>query len=396
MTRKVGMMARAMMQWARGPARPAERSARAGRGATCRTAAASWAGTSSQRDAVRARIILASEQSRSAAAVARQVGVHPRTVERWRARFRRAGMAGLLDPPRPGRPAKFGPVTRLELIALACEPVERRDGITTRPIAALVREAEGRGLVPRISWSSYQRILAAGDVRPHRVRGWLHSPDPQFREKVTAITELYLHPPAGAVSVPSAYPIQLVRIELPPGLIEDGQHAEPDPHGPPLRPPDPPRPSARKPRAAAPAGRPPARRAASTPAALRPPVLGPAVPPLERLGRCPPARQTRDRHPVASRRLLAVLDLEKPTHRPAARPSPPRSERSSDGCPRPTPCGGRRGFTGSSRSWASRSPRRRSPSIWSAIGRRHHRPGGPFSTTTSGASSPWTSSPCPP
>ena len=131
--------------------------------------------------------------------MARQVGVHSRTVERWRARFRRAGVAGLQDRPRPGRPGKFGPVTRLELIALACEPVERRDGITTRTIPALVREAEGRGLVPRISWSSYQRILAADDVRPHRVRGWLHSPDPQFREKVTAITELYLHPPAGAV-----------------------------------------------------------------------------------------------------------------------------------------------------------------------------------------------------
>ena len=31
------------------------------------------------------------------------------------------------------------------------------------------------------------------------MRGWLHSPDPQFREKVTTITDLYLHPPAGAV-----------------------------------------------------------------------------------------------------------------------------------------------------------------------------------------------------
>jgi transposase len=157
------------------------------------------AGTSAQRDAVRARIILACAQEGSAAAVARQVGVHPRTVERWRARFRRAGLQGLQDRPRPGRPATFGPVTRLELIALACEPVEREDGRTTRPIVALVQEAEARGLVPRISRSSYQRILTAGELRPHRVRGWLHSPDPEFREKVTAITALYLHPPAGAV-----------------------------------------------------------------------------------------------------------------------------------------------------------------------------------------------------
>lgn len=82
---------------------------------------------------------------------------------------------------------------------MACEPVEPGEGTTTRTLAALVQEAEARGLVPRISRSSYQRMLAAGDLRPHRVRGWVHSPDPQFREKVTAITDLYLHPPAGAV-----------------------------------------------------------------------------------------------------------------------------------------------------------------------------------------------------
>ena len=40
------------------------------------------AGTSSQRDGLRARIILGCEDGGSAAAVARRVGVHPRTVER--------------------------------------------------------------------------------------------------------------------------------------------------------------------------------------------------------------------------------------------------------------------------------------------------------------------------
>jgi transposase len=157
------------------------------------------AGTSLQRDVTRARIILACEQRGSVRAVARQLGIHPRTVERWRARFQRHGLAGLQDQPRPGPPPKFGPVTRLELMALACEPIDGVAGRTTRTIAALVDEATARGLVDRISWSSYQRILAAADIRPHRIRGWLHSPDPKFREKVTEITALYLHPPAGAV-----------------------------------------------------------------------------------------------------------------------------------------------------------------------------------------------------
>ena len=157
------------------------------------------AGTSCQRDGLRARIILGCEDGGSAATVARRVGVHPRTVERWRDRFRRHGVRGLHDKPRPGAPPKFAPVARLELIALACEPVERHEGKTTRTIAELVDEALARRLVDGIGWSSYQRLLAASDLRPHRIHGWLHSPDPQFREKVTAITELYLHPPAGAV-----------------------------------------------------------------------------------------------------------------------------------------------------------------------------------------------------
>src|SRR6516162_8518337 len=111
--------------------------------------------------------------------------------------FSGTASGGLQDEPRPGPPLQFGPVTRLELIALACEPVPGRAGKATRTIAELTHEAAARGLVDRISWSSYQRLLAEVDLRPHRIRGWLHSPDPQFREKVTEITALYLQPPAG-------------------------------------------------------------------------------------------------------------------------------------------------------------------------------------------------------
>lgn len=153
----------------------------------------------SQRDASRARMILACERGGSAAEGGRRVGVHPRTVERWRSRFRRHGLAGLQDAPRPGPKPKFDPITRLELIALACEPVSATARQTTRTIDQLVQEAAARGVVDRISYSSYQRLLADIDLRPHLVRGWVHSPDPQFREKVSAITALYLQPPPGAV-----------------------------------------------------------------------------------------------------------------------------------------------------------------------------------------------------
>ena len=159
------------------------------------------ASTSTQRDAFRAKIILACADGGSAASIAARVGSHPRTVERWRGRFLKMGLEGLLDRPRSGRKPKFGPVTRCELIALACEPLSTTNGKTTRSIDDIRQEAIARGIVRSIGWTTIQRILAKADIRPHLVQGWVHSPDPQFREKVTEICELYLNPPHGSVVI---------------------------------------------------------------------------------------------------------------------------------------------------------------------------------------------------
>ena len=157
------------------------------------------AATSSQRDALRARIIRACAGGSKTGEVARRCGVHPRTVERWRSRFLRLGLEGLNDRPRAGHKPKFDSVTRLQIIALACEPMKSKNGVSRRTIEQLRQTAISGGIVEDIGWSSVQRILAQGEIRPHMVRNWLHSPDPQFREKVTEITELYLNPPPGEV-----------------------------------------------------------------------------------------------------------------------------------------------------------------------------------------------------
>lgn len=51
----------------------------------------------------------------------------------------------------------------------------------------------------QMSRTSILRILNQEDIRPHRVKMWLHSPDPEFKAKVTNICDLYLNPPAGEV-----------------------------------------------------------------------------------------------------------------------------------------------------------------------------------------------------
>jgi hypothetical protein len=50
-----------------------------------------------------------------------------------------------------------------------------------------------------MSLSEIRRTLWCGGLRPHRVRIWLHSPDPDFHVKAKAVCDLYLNPPAGAV-----------------------------------------------------------------------------------------------------------------------------------------------------------------------------------------------------
>ena len=155
-------------------------------------------GTAEHRQVVRAQIALMCHQGAPTTAISQAVGVSVQTVSHWRTRLARQGLKGLEELARPGRPRRIGPSQRLELLSLACEPAEVH-GRATPTLDELVNRAVERGVVKHISRSHLQRILQAGDVRPHRVRQWLHSPDPQFRQKVKEICALYRRAPKGSV-----------------------------------------------------------------------------------------------------------------------------------------------------------------------------------------------------
>jgi len=154
--------------------------------------------TAPQRDVIRARIALMAAEGQTTAAIATSLGMSLPSVSKWRGRVASQGMAGLREVQRPGRPRRIGGAQRLQLLALACEPGEAQDRATPT-LDELCERAVEQGVVEHISRSHLQRILQAGDVRPHRVRQWLHSPDPQFREKVNAICELYRAAPKDSV-----------------------------------------------------------------------------------------------------------------------------------------------------------------------------------------------------
>ena len=154
--------------------------------------------TAPQRDVIRARIALMADEGQTTAAIAASLGMSLPSVSKWRGRVASQGVSGLREVQRPGRPRRIGDAQRLQLLALACEPAEEQ-GRATPTLDELCERAVEQGVVRHISRSHLQRILQAGDVRPHRVRQWLHSPDPQFREKVNAICELYRAAPKGSV-----------------------------------------------------------------------------------------------------------------------------------------------------------------------------------------------------
>lgn len=155
-------------------------------------------GTEEQRDVFRARIALMANRGESTEAIAERLHTTVQTVSLWRGRVGRSGLAGLVEQPRSGRPRRITPAERLQVISLACEPAEE-GGKSTPTLNELVERSVERGVVSRISRSHLHRILVAGDLRPHRVQQWLHSPDPSFREKVNVICDLYLKAPKGSV-----------------------------------------------------------------------------------------------------------------------------------------------------------------------------------------------------
>ena len=81
--------------------------------------------TASARLVERARIILMASQGHRVPAIARQLKLTAITVRTWCKRFTAAGLAGLADKPRAGRPAAYSAHEVAEVIATALTPPEQ-------------------------------------------------------------------------------------------------------------------------------------------------------------------------------------------------------------------------------------------------------------------------------
>jgi transposase len=144
----------------------------------------------------RARMILLAAAGTTTAAIARKLDTSRSRVHDWLTRYEQGGLAGLGDLSRSGRPQRISSLERHQVIAAACRrPVKlgvQRDVWSHESLARALVE---QGLVTAISRAAVQRILDEARIKPHRVKMWCHSTDPDFQAKMRAIVELYLHPP---------------------------------------------------------------------------------------------------------------------------------------------------------------------------------------------------------
>ena len=144
-----------------------------------------------QKHVWRANIILATADGCGTAEIMRRSGKSKPVVWRWQARFMAEGIAGLVrDKTRkPGKePLPTGTVQRVIDLALGPPPAE-----ATHWTGRMLAKAAG------VSLRSVQRILAAHQITPHRIRTFKLSNDPKFAEKLKDVVGLYVDPPAHAV-----------------------------------------------------------------------------------------------------------------------------------------------------------------------------------------------------
>ena len=140
--------------------------------------------------ALRAKLVLASADGEPDTAVAKTHRVNPKTVATWRVRFAQRRLEGLYDEPRPGAPRTITDedVERIVVETLETTPKGRTHWSTRKM-------AKKAGVSP----SSVGRIWRAHGLKPHIVRGFKLSNDPQFIDKVRDIVGLYMNPPDHAV-----------------------------------------------------------------------------------------------------------------------------------------------------------------------------------------------------
>ncbi len=139
----------------------------------------------------RAEIVLATADGETVKGVCRRTGKSKPCVWRWQARFAEEGVEGLKrDKTRPPGRKPISVAKKARVLART---------VTEQPAGATHWSVREMAKAEDLSPSSVQRIWDEAGLKPHLVKTFKISNDPQFEERVIDVVGLYLNPPEKAL-----------------------------------------------------------------------------------------------------------------------------------------------------------------------------------------------------
>ena len=143
----------------------------------------------------RARILLTYRSSPSLYATGRAIGVTHQTVERCLRRAQTLGViAAFDDSPRPGREPTITSEARTFIVDLAYRKAKDlgypHELWTICLLTQHMRQAgpvAGHACLTNLAQGTLCKILAANEIKPHKVRYYLQRRDPEFAQKMAEV-----------------------------------------------------------------------------------------------------------------------------------------------------------------------------------------------------------------
>lgn len=139
----------------------------------------------------RAKIVLATAAGETVKSICRLTGKSKPCVWRWQERFSQEGIEGLKRD--KTRPPGRKPISEAKKARVLTRTVTELPPNATHWSVREMAAAEG------ISPSSVKRIWDEAGLKPHLIKTFKISSDPQFEEKVVDVVGLYLNPPDKAL-----------------------------------------------------------------------------------------------------------------------------------------------------------------------------------------------------
>ncbi len=143
----------------------------------------------SVRDLLRARVVLLRSQGMKQMQVATKLHVSKNCVNKWSRRFTQLGITGLHDASGRGRKQSIADEKINRIITQAVQPPSGSQRWSTRSMARAVG----------VSADTVHRLWSANDIKPHLIRTFKLSNDPEFENKFWDVIGLYLNPPDRAL-----------------------------------------------------------------------------------------------------------------------------------------------------------------------------------------------------